>query len=70
MALGALPEPEGGQSSDQQTVKNCPVCGGEMELVYDRHHQKVMACVDCQSGLTVPASAWEIARAKRKSGTV
>jgi hypothetical protein len=38
-----------------------------MELVYDRHHQKVVVCVDCQSGLTVPGSAWEIARIKREA---
>jgi hypothetical protein len=37
-----------------------------MELVYDRHHQKVCVCVDCHSGLTVPATAWEVARVKQQ----
>lgn len=45
----------------------CPVCTGRMDVVYDRHHQKVVVCVDCQSGLTVPSTAWEIARIKRES---
>ncbi len=38
-----------------------------MELVYDRQHQRVMVCVDCQSGLTIPQTAWDIARIKRES---
>ena len=48
-------------------LKTCPICQGKMELVYDRHHQKVVVCVDCQSGLSVPQSAWEIARIKREA---
>jgi hypothetical protein len=38
-----------------------------MEVVYDRHHTKVAVCVDRQSGLTVPATAWEIVRIKRET---
>ena len=68
MALRALPDPEGNsQPANEQALRICPVCEGRMELVYDRHHQKVMVCVDCQSGLTVPGSAWEIARIKREA---
>jgi ssDNA-binding Zn-finger/Zn-ribbon topoisomerase 1 len=68
MALRALPDPDGDPQPDaEQTVSTCPVCDGRMELVYDRHHQKVVVCVDCQSGLTVPQHAWEIARIKRET---
>ena len=68
MALRAVPEPDGTPEIDPLTaVKNCPVCDGKMEKVYDRHHQIVIVCVDCQSGLTIPATAWEIARIKRES---
>src|SRR5689334_21584680 len=38
-----------------------------MELVYDRFHQKVCVCVDCHSGITVPQSAWTVARIKRQA---
>jgi hypothetical protein len=36
-----------------------------METVYDRYNQKVFVCVVCHSGLTVPATAWNVARLKR-----
>jgi hypothetical protein len=36
-----------------------------MELVYDRFNQQVCVCVECHSGLTIPAGAWEIQRRKR-----
>jgi len=36
-----------------------------METVYDRTTQKVFVCVECHSGLTVPATAWNVARMKR-----
>ena len=47
---------------------NCPICSGQMELVYDRFNQQVCVCVECHSGLTIPAAAWEVQRRKR-SGT-
>jgi hypothetical protein len=49
---------------------DCPICGGTLELVYDRFNQRVSVCRDCHSGLTVPSSAWEVVRLKRekKSG--
>jgi len=43
----------------------CPVCQGRMELVYERFNQQVCVCVECHTGLTVPASALEIRRIKR-----
>ena len=42
----------------------CPLCGGRMELVYDRPNTKVGVCVDCHTGVTVPAQAWAIAHAR------
>lgn len=45
----------------------CPICGGRTELVYQRLNQQVCVCTDCHSGITVPASAWEIARLKREN---
>ena len=68
MALRALPNPDHDPELEtEQALHRCPVCDGRMELVYDRHHQKVVVCVDCQSGLTIPGSAWEIARIKREA---
>lgn len=37
-----------------------------MELVYDRFSQRVCVCTDCHSGVTVPASAWDVLRLKRE----
>jgi hypothetical protein len=50
-----------------EVVPTCPLCGGRMELVYDRPKTKVCVCVDCHTGITVPAEAWAIALAR---GTV
>lgn len=46
---------------------NCPICDGEMEVVYARNNQQVTVCRDCHSGLTVPERAWDIVRIKRES---
>lgn len=35
-----------------------------MEVVYDRPRTKVCVCVDCHTGITVPAEAWEVAKAR------
>jgi hypothetical protein len=43
----------------------CPVCGGRLETVYARPHQQVCACADCQTSITVPVVAWDIARVKK-----
>jgi hypothetical protein len=48
-------------------LDNCPVCGGRMEAVYTRPHQQVCACADCQTTITVPTVAWDIARVKKKT---
>ncbi len=45
-------------------VPTCPLCGGRMELVYDRPNTKVCVCVDCHTGITVPAHAWDVARSR------
>jgi len=44
---------------------HCPVCGGKMELVYDRPQQQVCVCTECHAGLTIPTAAWDVARRKR-----
>ena len=44
----------------------CPICYGTMEVVYSRNNQNVCVCVDCHSGVTVPATAWEIVHLKRE----
>jgi hypothetical protein len=67
MTLRALPDPDDPRPVVDEQVAACPICDGRMELVYDRHHQKVVVCVDCQSGLTIPGAAWEIARIKREA---
>lgn len=43
---------------------DCPICRGKMEFVYDRLNQQVCVCIDCHSGLTIPATVWEILRRK------
>jgi len=53
-----------GHSSDPPRA--CPICGGTLEVVYDRFNQSVYVCKDCLSGLTVPSSAWEVVRLKRE----
>jgi hypothetical protein len=39
-----------------------------MELVYNRHSQTVSVCIDCHVGITIPATAWEVARRKGDEG--
>jgi hypothetical protein len=48
-------------------LPRCPICDGVMEKVYDRNHQIVCVCVDCQTGLTIPDAARNIARLKRQN---
>jgi hypothetical protein len=50
-----------------EILEVCPVCGGKMEMVYSRQHQQVCACADCQTTITVPVMAWDIARVKKKT---
>jgi len=49
-----------------EVLEICPICGGEMEVVYNRTQSKVCVCVDCHSGVTVPTSAWQVVKAKRE----
>jgi hypothetical protein len=50
-----------------EVLEVCPVCGGKMEVVYSRTQSKVCVCVDCHSGVTVPASAWQVVKTKREA---
>ena len=59
------PEPE-----PCEVVPACPICEGKMEKVYDRRHQQVCVCSECHTGLTVPKTAWEVARIKREATRV
>jgi hypothetical protein len=43
----------------------CPICGGKVEVVYDRRHLKVCVCVDCYTGIYVPISALELVHNRR-----
>lgn len=45
---------------------DCPICGGTFEIVYNRHNQRVSVCRDCQAGLTIPSTAWDVLRLKRE----
>ena len=61
-------KPEGERRQEGvPAIPACPICEGKMESVYDRYHQKVCVCIDCHTGVTVPGSAWEIARIKREA---
>ena len=51
----------------RDVLEICPVCGGKLEAVYERPHQQVCACADCQTTITVPVVAWDIARVKKKT---
>jgi ribosomal protein L37AE/L43A len=53
------PDPEA-----HQLAPTCPVCAGKMDTVYSRAHTKVWVCVDCHSGLSVPTTAYDVARIK------
>jgi hypothetical protein len=70
MALRAVNSPnhpprEERRQENAPAVAACPICDGRMEAVYNRHNQKVCVCEDCHTGITVPGTAWEIARIKR-----
>ena len=43
----------------------CPVCHGHMDVVYSRHGENVLVCVDCHTGLTIPKNAWSISAVKK-----
>ena len=43
----------------------CPLCGGPLELVANRHTQQTCVCIDCHLSINIPAKAWDVARSKR-----
>jgi hypothetical protein len=51
--------------ADVVDLPPCPICAGQLDIVYDRHGQIVAVCSDCHSGVTIPAAARE--RLRRKS---
>jgi ssDNA-binding Zn-finger/Zn-ribbon topoisomerase 1 len=55
------------QRHSAPAIKACPMCDGEMEVVYSRNAQQVVVCKDCHTGVTVPASAWNVAHVKREA---
>jgi len=71
MALGKVNtsnnQPDERRRENVPALQLCPICEGDMDVVYNRHGQQVLVCVDCHSGLTVPATAWNIARVKRQA---
>ena len=38
-----------------------------MDTVYSRAHQRVVVCIDCYTGIAIPAKAWDVAKVKRDS---
>jgi hypothetical protein len=53
-------------STPGEVLPFCPLCGGPLELVANRHTQKVCVCIDCRLSINIPARAWDVARAKRE----
>jgi hypothetical protein len=47
-----------------EVLEVCPICGGLMEAVYSRAHQKVCVCIDCHTSITVPDQAWDAMRGR------
>lgn len=67
MVLRAVKRKDPQNPDPCDVVDTCPLCGGLMEDVYSRPHQQVCACTDCQTTITVPIMAWDIARVKKKA---
>jgi hypothetical protein len=66
MALHAVnPNDDSVDQGPCEVIEVCPICGGAMEAVYSRAHQKVCVCVDCHTSVTVPADAWKVKATKR-----
>lgn len=60
MALRAIKANDPLTPGPCDVIEICPICGGTMEAVYTRVHQKVCVCVDCHTSITVPATAWQV----------
>lgn len=65
MGMRAI-KPNDRVSDPCDVIDLCPICGGSMETVYSRAHQKVCVCVDCHTSITVPAAAWQVKSDKRR----
>ena len=66
MALHAVDPNDPFTPGPCEVVHSCPICEGEMEAVYSRAHQKVCVCTECHTSITVPATAWQVRREKRR----
>jgi hypothetical protein len=44
----------------------CPVCGGQVEKTGELENRSLYACKECDCDLSVPTTAWDIARVKRE----
>ena len=53
-----------------EVLELCPVSGGRMDVVYSRTQSNLCVCVDCHTGVNVPATAWQVVRAKREGKRV
>lgn len=59
MALQPVsPDGERRDNKTRPRLDCCPVCGGDMHVIYIRNNQRVCACEECRATLTVPATAW------------
>jgi ssDNA-binding Zn-finger/Zn-ribbon topoisomerase 1 len=65
MALHAVDPNDPVEPDPCEVLEICPICGGSMDTVYSRDHQKVCVCVDCHTTITVPAGAWKVKSAKQ-----
>jgi ribosomal protein L37AE/L43A len=64
MARQVVNEPGEDPQAQRKTISSCPVCDGAMVLAYDRYQQQVRVCADCNTSVSIPASAWKVAGAK------
>lgn len=65
MAGQVVNEPHKEPQEQRDPIPSCPVCDGRMVRAYDRYRQQVCVCTDCNTSISIPASAWRVASAKR-----
>lgn len=65
MARPVVNEPGEAPQEKREPVPACSICEGRMVLAYDRYQQKVCVCTDCNTSISIPASAWTVASDKR-----
>jgi hypothetical protein len=63
MASGDKPP----ETPDLCEVIPCPVCGGRMEMAYDREPLKICVCLNCLTSVSVPAEAWRAMEERRRA---